>query len=45
MEDATAERESLAAKLATVQIFLIILGAGVIAAIVAIVWLFASGAV
>ncbi len=42
MEDATAERESLAAKLATVQIFLIIVGAGVIASIVAIIWLFAS---
>ena len=45
METAQAERDSLAAKLSTVQIFLIILGAGVIAAIVAIVWLFASGAV
>ncbi len=43
MEKAKEERDSLAAKLSAAQTFLIIEGAGVIAAIVSIIWLFASG--
>jgi len=42
LETANAERNSLSAKLATVQAFLVLVGLGVMAATLAIIWLFAS---